>query len=80
MAFLKSEYKVLSIFVVVVFVLLAAFIGINTALAFLTGAVCSILAGFLGMTAATKANVRTSEAARTTGQARALIVSSYNFV
>ncbi len=75
MAFLKSEYKVLSIFVVVVFVLLAAFIGINTALAFLTGAVCSILAGFLGMTAATKANVRTSEAARTTGQARALIVS-----
>ncbi|MBE0645576.1 MAG: sodium-translocating pyrophosphatase [Bacteroidetes bacterium] len=75
MAFLKSEYKVLAIFVVIVFALLAYFIGINTALAFLSGAVCSVLAGFLGMMAATKANVRTSEAARTSGQARALIVS-----
>ncbi|MDT8323822.1 MAG: sodium-translocating pyrophosphatase [Bacteroidota bacterium] len=75
MAFLKSEYKVLSIFVVVVFVLLFAFIGMYTAIAFLSGAICSVLAGFLGMMSATKANVRTSEAARSSGQARALVVS-----
>jgi K(+)-stimulated pyrophosphate-energized sodium pump len=75
MAFLKSEYKVLSVFVVVVFVLLFLFIGSNTAIAFLAGAICSVLAGFLGMMSATRANVRTSEAARSFGQARALVVS-----
>ena len=75
MAFLRSEYKVLAIFVVIVFALLAGFIGISTAVAFLSGAVCSVLAGFLGMMSATSANVRTSEAARTSGQARALMVS-----
>ncbi len=75
MAFLRSEYKVLAIFVVVVFVLLLAFIGTYTAIAFLSGAICSVLAGFLGMMSATKANVRTSEAARSAGQARALVVS-----
>jgi Na+/H+-translocating membrane pyrophosphatase len=47
----------------------------NTGLAFLAGAVCSILAGFLGMMSATSANVRTTEAARSSGQARALLVS-----
>ena len=75
MAFLKSEYKVLAVFIVVVFGLLAAFIGIDTALAFLAGGICSILAGYFGMMAATKANVRTTEAARSSGQARALVVS-----
>ena len=75
MAFLRSEYRVLSIFVIVVFVLLAMFIGTNTALAFLAGAICSVLAGFLGMMSATSANVRTTEAARSSGQASALIVS-----
>ncbi|MCB2203258.1 sodium-translocating pyrophosphatase [bacterium] len=75
MAFLRSEYKVLAIFVVAVFILLFSFIGSNTAIAFLAGAVCSVLAGFLGMMSATKANVRTSEAARSSGQARALVVS-----
>ncbi len=75
MAFLKSEYRVLSIFVIAVFVLLAIFIGTYTALAFLAGAICSVMAGFLGMMSATSANVRTSEAARSSGQASALIVS-----
>jgi K(+)-stimulated pyrophosphate-energized sodium pump len=75
MAFLKSEYKVLAIFVVVVFTLLASFIGLDTAIAFMAGGLCSILAGLFGMMAATSANVRTSEAARSTGQARALLVS-----
>lgn len=79
MAFLKREYKVLAIFVVVVFVLMAFSkqLGMNTALAFLFGAICSVVAGFIGMKSATRANVRTSEAARTGGMAAALSVS-YN--
>lgn len=71
MAFLKAEYKILSIFVVVVAVLLA-FKGANEAdssplvsLSFIVGALCSALAGYLGMRVATKANVRTTQAART---------------
>jgi K(+)-stimulated pyrophosphate-energized sodium pump len=71
MAFLKAEYKVLAIFVVAVAVLLA-FKGANeanssalVALSFVVGAVCSALAGYLGMRVATKANVRTTNAART---------------
>ena len=71
MAFLKAEYKILSIFVVAVAVLL--FIkGQNetdghmlVALSFVVGAICSGLAGFIGMVVATKANVRTTNAART---------------
>ncbi len=72
MAFLKREYSVLAVFVLVVFGLLWWAIGMWTALAFIFGAVCSMLAGFIGMKAATKANVRTSEAARSSGQALAL--------
>lgn len=70
MAFLKAEYRVLAIFVVAVAVLL----GISgttegssplVALSFILGAICSALAGFIGMRVATKANVRTTNAART---------------
>jgi len=77
MAFLNREYKVLAIFMAVVFVLmlLAPSLGWRTGVAFLGGALCSILAGFFGMQAATKANVRTSEAARSKGIAAALMVS-----
>jgi len=71
MAFLKAEYKVLSVFVICVAVILA-FKGKNeadsnalVALSFVVGALCSGLAGFLGMRVATKANVRTTNAART---------------
>jgi len=70
MAFLKAEYKILSIFVVVVAILLG--ITNNTegsspiiAFSFILGAICSALAGFIGMRVATKANVRTTNAART---------------
>ncbi len=79
MAFLGREYKVLSIFIVIVFVLMLfpKDLGIYTALSFLAGAICSIMAGFFGMKSATRANVRTSEAARTGGLAAALSVS-YN--
>ncbi|UOD35177.1 sodium-translocating pyrophosphatase [Deferribacteraceae bacterium V6Fe1] len=79
MAFLSREYKVLVVFVIVVFGLmfLSPDLGLKTAFAFLTGAIFSVLAGFFGMKAATRANVRTSEAARAKGVAAALLVS-YN--
>ena len=71
MAFLRAEYKVLSIFVACVAVLLL-FGGFTNeashplvALSFIVGAFCSAFAGFIGMTVATKANVRTTNAART---------------
>ena len=72
MAFLKAEYKILAIFVIVVGILLG-FKGYSEggipnaliAVSFLVGALCSGLAGFIGMVVATKANVRTTNAART---------------
>jgi len=71
MSFLKAEYKILSIFVAAVAILLF-FKGQNeagsnglVAVSFIVGAVCSALAGFIGMRVATKANVRTTNAART---------------
>ncbi|SFC82437.1 K(+)-stimulated pyrophosphate-energized sodium pump [Algibacter lectus] len=71
MSFLKAEYKILSIFVVAVAILLY-FKGVSevgssgiVAVSFIIGAICSALAGFIGMKVATKANVRTTQAART---------------
>ncbi|PLY01071.1 MAG: sodium-translocating pyrophosphatase [Desulfuromonas sp.] len=75
MAFLGREYRVLAIFIVVVFGLIAMGMNFSTALAFLGGAICSMTCGFIGMKAATRANVRTTEAARLHGQAKALEVS-----
>ena len=77
MAFLKIEYSVLIIFIVVVFLLLGFGISWYTAIAFATGAFCSMLAGYSGMTAATRGNSRTAEAANKFGQARALNVSYF---
>ena len=71
MAFLKAEWKVLGYFVVIVAVLLAVMAGSNPdshwsiCLAFILGAILSATAGYIGMKAATKANVRTAQAART---------------
>ena len=71
MAFLKAEYKVLAIFVVAVAILLffkgSNEVGSNgmVAVSFIIGAICSALAGFIGMKVATKANVRTTQAAKT---------------
>ncbi len=74
MAFLKREYRVLAIFVAVLAVVLFFFLddketevneGMWTSVAFIYGAISSVLAGFFGMKIATKANVRTAEAART---------------
>jgi K(+)-stimulated pyrophosphate-energized sodium pump len=75
MAFLAREYRVLAIFIVVVFGLIAMGMNFQTALAFLGGALCSMTCGYIGMKAATRANVRTTEAARLHGQAKALEVS-----
>ncbi len=74
-AFLKSEYKILAVFILVLFVLIAVFINLATALCFVAGAGCSILAGFFGMRVATKANVRTANAALEYGMNRALSVA-----
>jgi K(+)-stimulated pyrophosphate-energized sodium pump len=78
MAFLKREYSVLVFFIAIVFVLLLIFISWRTAVAFVTGAFCSMLAGFSGMTAATRGNSRTAEAANKDGQAKALNVSYFS--
>ena len=78
MAFLKKEYAYLAVFIVVVYCLL--WMGLNrpTATAFLTGALCSIAAGYFGMSAATKGNSRTAEAANKHGLEAALSVSYYS--
>ena len=75
MAFLKREYQILSIFVLVVFGLLVWKVALQTGVAFLAGAICSVLAGYLGMQSATKANVRTSQAALAEGEGAALLVA-----
>jgi len=64
MAFLKREYSAILVFAVVMTGILATFISIPTALAYIGGAICSSSAGFIGMNIATKANVRTAEAAK----------------
>jgi len=80
MAFLRAEYKILAIFVVIVAILLgvqgATGEGSHplVALSFIVGAFCSALAGFIGMKVATKANVRTTQAART-GLEKALLIA-----
>src|SRR5262249_52905348 len=77
MAFIKKEYSILVWFIMVVAMLLALGISPYTALAFVSGAICSMLAGLIGMKAATKANVRTAEAARAAGRDKALAVAFY---
>jgi len=74
-AFLKSEYKILAVFILVLFALIAVFIDILTAGCFVLGALFSIIAGFFGMRVATKANVRTAAAAMDSGMNKALSVA-----
>ncbi len=75
MVFLKREYTILVGFIIIVFALLAWKIGLQTGYAFLGGTSCSMLAGFIGMKAATAANVRTCAAAKDKGQAAALSIA-----
>jgi K(+)-stimulated pyrophosphate-energized sodium pump len=75
MVFLKREYSILAIFIVIVFLLLWWKIALYTSIAFISGAFCSMLAGFFGMKAATRANVRTAQAAVESGEAAALKIA-----
>ncbi len=75
MVFLRREYGILLVFIVVVFGLLAWAVSLSTALAFVLGAASSMVAGFFGMKAATRANVRTAQAAHDSGIAEALNIA-----
>ena len=75
MAFLSRQYKSLAIFIVSLFVVLALLINITTAITFVFGAAFSMLAGYFGMKVATKANVRTANAAMESGMTKALNVA-----
>ncbi len=78
MVFMKAEYSRLAIFCLICIIALGlSDLGWNTAMAFLLGAVCSGTAGYIGMYAATKANVRTATAAQDQGAAAALTVAFF---
>ena len=77
LTFMKTEYKYLFIFMTVIVGLAWFALGPFTAIAVVVGALCSSIAGFIGMYAATKANVRTATAAQKDGPAAALSVSFY---
>ena len=74
-AFLMAEYKILVIFVVVLFVLIGFGISWVTAVCFVIGALFSTVAGYCGMTVATKANVTTANAAKESGMNKALSIA-----
>jgi len=80
MAYLKQQYTVLSFFLIIVFLLLTFFLpqqGLLTAVAYVFGGICSLIAGYIGMNAATRANVRTAWSANQSGQGRALSVAFF---
>ena len=74
-AFLMAEYRILVVFVAVLFVLIGLGINWTTAVCFLVGALFSTIAGYLGMDIATKANVRTAAAAKDHGMNKALSIA-----
>ncbi len=74
-AFLRAEYRILIIFIIILFVLIGFGISWLTAVCFLVGAFFSILAGYIGMNTATKANVRTAAAAKDHGMNKALSIA-----
>ncbi len=75
MAFLFREYKALAAFVIVVAIVISMFLSPLTAVCFVCGAIFSVLAGYIGMTVATKANVRTAAAAQHGGMPEALKIA-----
>ncbi|MFQ5561053.1 MAG: sodium-translocating pyrophosphatase [Nitrospinota bacterium] len=79
MVYLKRQYTILAFFIVLLFILLSIFIGVGTGMAFVFGAVSSMVAGFFGMKAATKANARTAQAANLNkpNTAQALSIAFY---
>ena len=80
MTFMAREYKMLAIFVALLFVILCIApdpLGVNTAIAFIAGALSSAIAGWIGMYAATKANVKTAVAANKEGASSALSIAFF---
>jgi len=77
MVFMRREYKMLGIFSGVLVVVLFFFLGWKTALAFVVGALTSAVAGYIGMSTATRANVRTTVAAHSSGPAEALTIAFF---
>ncbi|MBU1084097.1 MAG: sodium-translocating pyrophosphatase [Candidatus Omnitrophota bacterium] len=75
MVFLRNEYSIILVFVAVMAAIMAKFLSLQTAAAYISGAFCSMLAGFIGMKAATRSSARTCEAARSLGAAEALTVA-----
>jgi K(+)-stimulated pyrophosphate-energized sodium pump len=71
MVFLRKEYSIITVFMVIVFLLLCWKINKWTAIAFMFGAISSMLAGYFGLSSSTRANVRTSQAAVKEGQGKA---------
>lgn len=74
-AFLMAEYKILVIFIVVLFLAIGFGIGWTTAICFVIGAIFSTIAGYAGMQVATRANVRTANAAKEGGMTKALPIA-----
>ncbi|XMB87237.1 sodium-translocating pyrophosphatase [Mycoplasmatota bacterium WC44] len=77
MTFLKREYKILVVFVAILFAILVVLMDLPTAISFLVGAGFSTLAGYVGMRAATNANARTANAAKENGITKALAIAFY---
>lgn len=80
MAYLFQQYSVLSFFIIIVFLCLTFFLpkyGLLTAVTYVTGALCSLIAGYIGMNASTRANVRTAWAANQFGQGKALSMAFF---
>lgn len=77
MVFIKTEYRMLVIFAVVLLIPLYFFLGLDTAICFVVGALASGSAGYIGMSTATRANVRTTTAAYTEGAKSALTVAFF---
>ena len=75
MIFLKREYLFITVFVVIIFLVLWKFFSIFSSLAFLTGAFCSMLAGFIGLKGSTRSAVRATQAAKEGGASKALSVA-----
>jgi len=75
MVFLKREYTIIVCFAIVLFLILVKFLSLGTGIAYLAGALCSMLAGFFGMQAATRSNSRTTQGAIEGGTPEALDIA-----
>jgi K(+)-stimulated pyrophosphate-energized sodium pump len=73
--FLKREYQIIAVFIVILFIVLTYALSLQTAIAFLSGAVCSMVAGLLGMEAATRSSVRACQGAKDGGIPLALTIA-----